>query len=210
MAEAPIDYERGKIATLETYNHSASQLAEYFAGIGPRDDDIRLGIGLTGKSNPRVVEIGCGDGRDAAVILKYTNDYLGMDLSEGMLALARQKNPEADFRQGDLAEFVIPERTDVIFSFASILHSPPDDVTTFLRTSGDALNEPGFLMISTKQGCEPVVKQDEFGERTFYLYEPEDLIRLAPSLLEPHSLDFQRIGSTDWFTLILRKRDGTR
>ena len=79
-----------------------------------------------------------------------------------------------------------------------------------MRNAAEKLIEPGVVMISTKQGRGAVRKKDEFGERLFYLYEPDDLIPMASDRLEPHSVDFQHIGRTDWFTLILRKRHAER
>jgi hypothetical protein len=56
--------------TLQTYNESAEELAEQFKGIGARTQDIERGLSLTGSGrNARVVEIGCGDGRDAEEIV---------------------------------------------------------------------------------------------------------------------------------------------
>ena len=49
--------------TIDTYDSSANELAEYFKGIGARVDDIQLGIKLCGSSDKlQVVEIGCKDG----------------------------------------------------------------------------------------------------------------------------------------------------
>lgn len=58
-----------QLVTTNTYDESAEALAEFFKGIGPRTSYIDLAFKLIGyKEHARVVEIGCGDGRDATEI----------------------------------------------------------------------------------------------------------------------------------------------
>lgn len=67
--------------TIATYDNSAEELAEYFRSIGPRIQDLEKGLSLAGanKGTARVVEIGCGDGRDAREIIKRVDWYEGFD-----------------------------------------------------------------------------------------------------------------------------------
>jgi SAM-dependent methyltransferase len=88
-----------KMETIETYNKSATALAERWADMKPRTADIEETFRFITKENPKVLEIGCGSGRDAAEILKRTNDYVGFDVSEGLLAVARKENPTGIFQQ---------------------------------------------------------------------------------------------------------------
>ena len=84
-----------KIKNIQTYDSSAIALAEYFKGIGPRINDIELGLNLARASKKaRVVEIGCGDGRDAIEIVKRSGWYEGFDPSEGLLDIARNTYPK--------------------------------------------------------------------------------------------------------------------
>jgi len=50
----------------------------------------------------RVVEIGCGSGISSELLSAAGYDVLGIDISPDMLALARQRAPGAEFRQGSL------------------------------------------------------------------------------------------------------------
>lgn len=208
MAEA-IGPDQDKEATLKTYEASAAELSAYFGEIGVRVEDVRTGFALVDKPNPRVVEVGCGNGRDTAAILEYTDDYVGFDLSPAMLELARKSNPDARFEIGDLTSFRFPPRTDLIFSFASILHSDSQEVRTFLANAERALTPRGVIYISTKLPMkghyERRIKEDEFGRRVFYHYDVPELLHLAPRNLEPAFEDYQRIGRTSWVTLALRK-----
>ena len=42
------------------------------------------------KSGNKILEIGCGTGKDAEELVKLNFDYTGIDASEGMLAIARE------------------------------------------------------------------------------------------------------------------------
>src|SRR5579862_406860 len=92
--------------TIDTYNRSAKELAKYFDSIGTRALYIDLAFKLAGNpKNARVVEIGCGDGRDAKDIIKHAKWYLGFDISEGLLKFANKLMPDAKFMLADAADF---------------------------------------------------------------------------------------------------------
>ncbi len=77
---------------IEVYNKSANELAERFSGIGSRVEDIDRALLLADSVvGARVVEIGCGDGRDAVEIVKRAKWYQGFDPSVGLLNIALKK-----------------------------------------------------------------------------------------------------------------------
>ena len=94
-----------KEITLQTYNKSAKKLAEYFSGIGSRKSDINRAFSYINKKEPKVLEIGCGDGRDAEYIVSKTKNYEGFDLSEEMINIAKTKVSEGNFHVADLEEY---------------------------------------------------------------------------------------------------------
>src|SRR5690606_27661874 len=100
--------------TVDTYNNSAKELAKYFRGIEPRADDISLAIKLAGNpKNPKILEIGCGDGRDAKEIVKHTQNYAGFDISEELIKLARAHVKEGNFEIADAVSYHYANDLDV-------------------------------------------------------------------------------------------------
>jgi SAM-dependent methyltransferase len=199
--------------TVETYDRSAEALAEYFRGIGPRTDDIDRAFKLAGNpKNPKILEIGCGDGRDAKDIITRTNWYLGFDISEGMLGLARNHVPEAEFEVGDATSFKYPPDLDIVFAFASLLHMPEESVHHVLNKVADVLKPSGIFYISLKYAPEysSIFKEDEYGRRKFYLYNPEIIEELAGPNYEVVYSARETIGSNEWFETALRRIDDTR
>src|SRR5690348_7614770 len=195
--------------TIDCYNKSAKEKAADFDKIGVRVADIEEAFHLVKKRNPKVFEIGCGNGRDAEYILTLTNDYLGMDASEAMIALARDKVPHGHFEIGDIEEFPIPHGVDIVFAFASFLHVPKDEFKQVLQKVHAALNPEGILRISLKyrEHYEKVKKDDEFGSRIFYFYSKKDIEDMAEgyAVLKNDLLKLNNMSDTVWLEVLLQK-----
>lgn len=194
--------------TIETYDKSADALAEYFKGVGPRTDDIELALKLAEATKPaRVVEIGCGDGRDAAEIMKRVGWYEGFDPSTGLLKIARQSLPQASFVQADALTYSYPNDLDVIYAFASLLHINKTDLEVVFKKAAKVLRKGGIFYISLKERdvYTEEVKKDEYGERMFYYYNPVVMKELAGDEFSTVHEAHRKIGKTDWFTIALKK-----
>jgi len=197
--------------TIDTYNQSAKELADYFRGIGARTKDIKLAIELAGNlENPKILEIGCGDGRDAKEIIEFTPNYTGIDISKELIKLARQHVPNGNFEVADAVSYQYPTNSlDVVFAFASLLHLNKEEVSQVLEKVHVALRPGGIFFISLKFAHEykEEIKEDVYGKRMFYFYNPEIIIALAGSDYDVVSQGegFVTVGNTQWFEVALRK-----
>jgi SAM-dependent methyltransferase len=195
---------------IEVYDRSAAELAEYFKGIGARADDIDTALALAGVgSEAKVVEIGCGDGRDAEVITQKVAWYEGVDPSSGLLELAKRKLPDVSFVQNDALNYNYPKSIDVIFAFASLLHVDKATLPKVFSLGAQALRQNGIYYVSLKERdtYAEETKQDAFGERMFYYYSPELIKELAGTAFRAVHESHQTIGSTNWYTLALQKKE---
>jgi len=196
-----------KQETIDTYNQTAAQMAEKFRGIGARVSDIEKAFSILDTPNPSVLEIGCGDGRDAKEIVTRTDKYLGIDVSSSMIELAEVHVPEATFQVADVETFEFPAGLDVIFAFASLLHSDRNVVDGILRRAYKSLNDNGVFFISLKRDeYQSKIKEDEFGTRTFYFYSPEDIEQMLRGEYRVIFKEEQSFQNQDWFTIILQKQ----
>lgn len=193
---------------IKVYNESAQELAERFSGIGSRVADIERALKLADKSDgAKVVEIGCGDGRDAVEIVKHASMYQGFDPSIGLLNLAKFRVPSASFVLSDASIYNYPDNLDAVFAFASLLHISKDDLPDIFKKIHKSLRSDGILYISLKERDEYAedTKVDQFGTRMFYFYNPSIIKRLAGDgfsiIYEEHYLK----GKTPWFNLALKK-----
>jgi SAM-dependent methyltransferase len=80
------------------------------------------------SSEDRVLDVGCGTGvlaRAAADRVADESQVTGLDLNEGMLAVARRLRPRIDWRQGDASKLPLPvESYDVVMSQFSLMYFP--------------------------------------------------------------------------------------
>lgn len=195
-----------KTQTINTYNTTASAMAKKFDNIGARVDDIEKGFSFLQKNNPKVLEIGCGNGRDAKEILKHTNNYLGVDISKEMIKLAREYVPKGHFEVADIENYKFSNNIDLIFSFASLLHSSKEDIKNILNRAYLSLEDSGIFYISLKYAkYHKEDKTDEFGTRTYYFYTPEDIKKLSGDQYKVLYEGIQNLRGQKWFTIILQK-----
>ena len=200
--------ERLRQQTIDTYNESATELAEYFKGIGPRVKDINRAFELAGNpQNAKVVEIGCGDGRDAEDIFERAGWYEGFDVSEGMIAIAKEHVPGASFKVADAMEYDYPENLDIVFAFASLLHLDREEVSEVLKKVHSSLRPGGIFYLSLKEKSEYTeeIKEDQYGSRLFYFYNAALISEMTEGDYDVVDTSGKKIGSTQWFELALRK-----
>lgn len=194
-----------KKQTIETYNRSAEAMEKRYQSLGARVFDIEKAFSYINKENPFVFEIGSGNGRDAKEIIKRTSNYLGIDASKKMIELARKYIPKGKFELADVEHYDFPKNIDIIFSFASLVHSNKDTLREIFKKVYNSLNKSGIFFISLKLGTGKKTKTDEFGKRTYYYYIPEDIKNMARKKFKVLYKDQQKVLNSKWFTIILQK-----
>jgi SAM-dependent methyltransferase len=97
-------------------------------------EDISFYVDEARRVQGPVVELAVGSGRIAVPIAAAGKRVIGIDLSEGMLGVARALAEEQgvgellDLRVGDLREPPVPERVQLaICPFRSLLHMPDEE-----------------------------------------------------------------------------------
>lgn len=194
-----------KYQTIDTYNKTAKAHSQKFEKCGARVEDIKRAFSYIDKSNPKVIEIGCGDGRDAGEILKRTDDYLGIDLSVELIKIARKRVPQGSFKIADFETFDYPKGIDILFAFAAILHSDKRSVEELLGKVYRSLSSGGVFFISTKYGLYSRKVIDRGGPKVNFFYKPEDIEKLSPAGFKPVYQDIQDLRGQKWFTIILQR-----
>ncbi|MCX6726367.1 MAG: class I SAM-dependent methyltransferase [Candidatus Shapirobacteria bacterium] len=199
-----------KNQNIENYDKSAVFHSKKFDEIGARVDDINKSFSYINKINPKVIEIGCGNGRDAKEIIKRTNDYLGIDLSKGMLEQAKMNVPEAKFLLADLENYEFSPGVDIVFAFASLLHSDKESIEKIVKSIYDSMNNSGVFFISLKYGDyhKETLDREGFGPRTYYFYNPNEIKNISPSGFNMVYQDIQDFRDQKWFSVILQKMAG--
>lgn len=198
--------------TIQTYERTAKGMAEYFRRVkSVRSEDIDKAFELLGnRDNPVVLEIGCADGRDAAYIAQKTKSYIGIDPVPKFIEMAKANVPDGSFEIADARNFKYPKGLDIIFAFASLLHFSKEENQKIFDTLAGSLIDGGVFYISLKNGkYESYIKEDQYGKRLFYLYNPAIIKELAGQKYETifvQNTDFMTGDGTEWFEIALRRK----
>lgn len=133
----------------------------------------------------KIIDIGCGTGRDAALFVKNGFDYTGIDASGGMLRQARQKKIKgAKFKKMDFFNLKFKNTFDGFWAAASLLHVSKYRIKKVLFQIGK-ITKPdavGFITIREsgihKSG---LLKQERYGayiKRYFQFYERKEFKKI--------------------------------
>lgn len=107
-------------------------------------------------AGPRVLDIGCGTGRDAAWLHhEASRDVVGIDTSETMLAHARTHHPGPAYRTADMRDFDLARSFDaaVCLDSALLYCHTNDDLSAFLACCRRHLAPGGLLLAEMRNGA---------------------------------------------------------
>ncbi len=81
------------------------------------------------KNGDNVLDIGCGNGRLYQLFGDLSISFTGIDISEKLIEIAREKYENCKFEVGDMVELPFEdEKFDVIFSLVAFHHLPNEDM----------------------------------------------------------------------------------
>jgi cyclopropane fatty-acyl-phospholipid synthase-like methyltransferase len=89
----------------------------------------------------------CGAGLHDGLLLEAGHSVLGIDQSEGMLAQARERFPEAQYEKMDLQDMDFQEMFDGAICIDALEHVCPEDWPGILRRFQEALKPGGVCLI---------------------------------------------------------------
>src|SRR5580692_9369701 len=95
----------------------------------------------------RVVDLGCGPGNSTALLVERfpQSEVIGLDSSPDMLRKARERLPQCQFIEADIASWSPQPQTDLLFSNATFQWLP--DHPRQLRRLLEALPAGGVLAV---------------------------------------------------------------
>ena len=104
-----------------------------------------------------VLDLGCGTGRPiAGWFIAEGFDVVGMDFSPAMLAIARERWPDGDWRECDMRNLDLPERFDGIIAWNSFFHLTPDEQRGCIARIAAHLKPGGSFLTTVGPAAGPV------------------------------------------------------
>lgn len=138
--------------TLSHYNEHAET---FWAGT--RDHDVSqnreaLLQHLSGPGPYRVLDFGCGPGRDLKIFRDLGHEAIGLEGAKRLVELARSYSGCEVWHQDFLKLELAPEFFDGIFANASLFHVPSQELPRLLRELWTTLKPEGVLFSSNPRG----------------------------------------------------------
>lgn len=97
-------------------------------------------------SGNQLLDVGCGAGHHD-LFLKHEYQIVGVDAGDKMLDLARKRNPQLDYRKGDMREFQLNRKFDVVMAMDMLMYNRSyADLEVTLRNFSEHLKTGGVLM----------------------------------------------------------------
>ncbi|MCW5735183.1 MAG: adenylyl-sulfate kinase [Enhydrobacter sp.] len=144
------------------FGRVAHWAAFYSSGIAPETPSSYAKSVLPKlASASRVIEIGCGNGRDASYFHRHGHLVTAIDLSEAAIEACRRRYPGIDFVAGRLPDVPAQAVFDVAYS-RFVLHAMPlhEEVTT-LDAVSTRLKRLGRFYIECRSINDPLARQGE-------------------------------------------------
>jgi SAM-dependent methyltransferase len=131
-----------------------------------------------------VADVGCGPGRVTAHLHSLGLDAFGVDLSPGMVEVARREHPGVRFEVGTMTALDLPDgRLAGVVAWWSIIHTPPEVMPAVFAELHRVLAPGGHLLLGFHVGDERRRKESGYGGHPMsldlYLLPPDRVAELA-------------------------------
>jgi ubiquinone/menaquinone biosynthesis C-methylase UbiE len=157
MKQVVVDYVS---KTISVYNAIADSYTKQAAHRGPVKQRKEF-CSLLSKGG-RIIDVGCGSGRDSEYFVQQGFTVTGVDLSEQLLTIAKKTVPKATFIKEDIRHLSLPiNYFDGVWACASLLHIRHEEVVSTLVSWNTLLKTNGILYIAVKYGDGEVERIDK-------------------------------------------------
>ncbi|MEV6692232.1 methyltransferase domain-containing protein [Micromonospora sp. NPDC051196] len=148
----------GYVGVRRAYDTVAQDYAAYFPDTRAETSLDRAMVdafaeAVSSGGDVRVLDAGCGTGRMSRYLADRGCRVQGVDLSPGMIAMARRDNPDLAFAVGSLSELPYPDdRFDGVLLWYSIIHTPPAGQARIFAEVARILRPGGHLLVGFQSG----------------------------------------------------------
>ncbi|MDX3071088.1 class I SAM-dependent DNA methyltransferase [Streptomyces sp. NPDC088354] len=119
---------------------------------------------VRGRGGGPVADVGCGTGRITGHLRQLDLDAFGIDLSPGMLDVARRDHPGVRFDLGSMTDLALPDGSLAgLVAWYSLIHIPDDAIGAVLAHFRRVLRPGGPLLLGFHVGDGSRLKTEGYG-----------------------------------------------
>ncbi|MCX4908529.1 class I SAM-dependent methyltransferase [Streptomyces sp. NBC_00878] len=162
--------------TRASYDTVAASYADQLRDLLDETPDERAFLALfadlvrTGGGGP-VADVGCGSGRITAHLRELGVDAFGIDLSPGMIEVARRDHPGLRFELGSMTDLDLADGSMAgLVAWYSLIHIPDDEISSVLTHFHRVLRPGGPLLLGFHVGDESQLKTRGYGDHPMKVY----------------------------------------
>ena len=149
-----IDRDELRRISATTIAHYDATATAFWEGTRAHDvsQNIHALLSHLGAGRRRILDFGCGPGRDLETFARLGHEAVGLDGAASFVAMARQRTGCEVLHQDFLALDLAPESFDGVFANASLFHVPEQELPRVLGELQAALRADGVLFSSNPHG----------------------------------------------------------
>ena len=174
--------------TRASYDAIAVSYAERFAGAEaakPLDRAVLDAFAeyVRNAGDLPVADIGCGPGRVTAYLSGRGLTAFGIDLSPGMIEVARGSHPGVRFEVGSMLALDLPDDSlGGVLAWYSTIHVPDEQLPRALAEFRRVLVPGGHLLLAFQAGDEPLLLTEAMGHAISLVFRRRQPERVAELL----------------------------
>lgn len=157
----------------------------------------------------RILDVGCGTGRDCREFSKLGFKVDGIDISKNMLKFAKKEAPNTNLYEMNMEDLIFNNKYNGIWVCSSLYHIKKKDIFDILLSFYNSLEKDGLLFITVKEGIgQRYNGKNYFGDlKKFYaFYEDYELIKLLTGANFDVFLMEKEHKDQTWINIYARKK----
>lgn len=141
---------------------------------------------LNALNGKKVLNIGCGTGRESLFLKHNEINTINIDISSSMVKICMKKGLDAYEMDMENMSFE-PNSFNGVWAYTSLLHIPKNRIRNVLIKISELLTKNGIFFIGMKKGNFEGLKEmsyDSSAKRFFALYTKEELLPILEEFFE--------------------------